>query len=116
MILKLHFKEKTPKKYIEMMELLILLEVEYFKRFLKLKIFKNINKCRSSDKNVLKDLHYVKSVPIWSFSGFKCGKIRTRKTPNKDTFHAVLLTHFVLRFQFTSIAQSIEPNRNTGTK
>ena len=99
-----------------MMELLILLEVEYFKGFLKLKIFKNINKYRSSDKIVLKDLHYVKSVRIWSFSGFKWGKIRTRKTPNKDIFHAVLLTHFVLRFQFTSIAQNIEPNRNSGTK
>ena len=99
-----------------MMEILILLEVEYFKGFLKLKIFKNINKYRSSDKIVLKDLHYVKSVRIWSFSGFKCGKIRTRKTPNKDIFHAVLLTHFVLRFQFTSIAQNIEPNRNSGTK
>ena len=58
--------------------------------------------------------HYwqcVKSVRIWSFSGphfpafglnterysvplriqSKCGKIRTRKTPNTDTFHVVIL-------------------------
>ena len=53
--------------------------------------------------------HYVKSVLIWSFSGpyiptfgltterfsaslcikSKCGKVRTRKIPNTDTFHAV---------------------------
>ena len=53
--------------------------------------------------------HCVKSVNIWSFSGpyfqalglnterysksfriqSKCGKIWTRKTPNKDTFHSV---------------------------
>ena len=57
----------------------------------------------------LKVSHCVKSVRIWSFSGTyspafglnkkrcflslciqsECGKIRTRKTPNTDTFHAV---------------------------
>ena len=55
-------------------------------------------------------LHCVKSIHIWSFSGpyflafglkterysvslhiqYECGKIRTRKTPNKNTLHAVL--------------------------
>ena len=53
--------------------------------------------------------HYEKSVRIWSFSGpyfpafglnserysvylriqSECGNVRARKTPNKDTFHAV---------------------------
>ena len=51
----------------------------------------------------------MKSVRIWSFSGpglpafglnteilnfqiqSECGKIRTRKTPNTDTFHAVFM-------------------------
>ena len=56
--------------------------------------------------------HCVKSARIRSFSGpyfhafglsmerhgvplyiqFECGKIRTRKTPNADTFHAVHIT------------------------
>ena len=35
---------------------------------------------------------------------FECGKIRTRITPNKDTFYAVLLTElkltYVLYFKF----------------
>ena len=48
------------------------------------------------------DMHCVKSVRILSFSGVyfpafgltlrihsECGKIRTRKTPNMDTFHVV---------------------------
>ena len=59
---------------------------------------------------VQKNLHCVKSVRIRSFSGpffpafglnmegysvslriqFESGKVRTRKTPNTDTFHAVL--------------------------
>ena len=59
-----------------------------------------------------KDSHYVKSVRIWSFSGpyfpafalnterygvflriqSKCGKIRTRKTLNTDTFHAAFIS------------------------
>ena len=54
--------------------------------------------------------HCVESVRIWNFSGpyfpafglntercgeslssqSKCGNIRTRKTPNKDTFHVVI--------------------------
>ena len=51
----------------------------------------------------LLNLHCVKSVRIRSFSGpyfpafglhsriqSECGKIRTRKTTNTDTFHAVL--------------------------
>ena len=37
--------------------------------------------------------HCVKSVRIWSsfnpYFQFDCGRIRTRKTPNTDTFHAV---------------------------
>ena len=57
-------------------------------------------------------LHCVKVVPIWSFPGphflafglnmerysvslriqSECGEIRTRKTPNTDTFRAVLGT------------------------
>ena len=54
--------------------------------------------------------HYVKNVCIWSFSGpyfpafrsvslgiqSKCGKIQTRKTPNTDSFHAVLVQHDTL--------------------
>ena len=38
-------------------------------------------------------LHFVKSVHIRSFLiriQSECGKIRTKKTPNTDTFHAVL--------------------------
>ena len=66
----------------------------------------------SGNENV--KYHCVKSVRIWSFSGpylpafglntefglsldkvshriqSECGKIRTKKTPNTDTFHAVL--------------------------
>ena len=55
-----------------------------------------------------KPYHCAKSVRYWSFSGLyfglntqrygaslriqsECGKIRTRKTPNKDTFHAVYI-------------------------
>ena len=55
-------------------------------------------------------LHFMKSVSIWSRSGSycpafglntetcvqsKCGKIQTRKTPNTNTFHAVLLLSFI---------------------
>ena len=59
--------------------------------------------------NILKPFHCVKSVRTRNFSGpyflvfglnteryaaflciqFECRKIRTRKTPNTDTFHAV---------------------------
>ena len=61
-------------------------------------------------------LHSMNSVRIRSFSGpyfpafgqnkeryslclciqSKCGKIWTRKTPNTDTYHAVLMTHLYL--------------------
>ena len=57
------------------------------------------------------NVHCVKSVRIQSFSGTyfpafgkfsiqsECGKIRTRKTPNTDIFHAVIaLTLFSLGF------------------
>ena len=53
--------------------------------------------------------HSVKSVCIWSFSGpyipaygaslriqSERGKIRTRKTLNKDTFHAVTYKKYLL--------------------
>ena len=58
----------------------------------------------------LTKIHCVRSVRIWSFSGpyfpafrlnteiwiflrtqAECRKIRTRKTPNMDTFHAVVI-------------------------
>ena len=59
-------------------------------------------------------LHFVKSVGIWSFSDpyfpafglnterysvslrilSKCGKMRSRKTPNMNTFHAVCFSQF----------------------
>ena len=62
---------------------------------------------------VITHLHCVKIVYIWSFSGphfsafelnteryskslriqSKCGEIRTRKTPYKDTFYAVLVSY-----------------------
>ena len=68
--------------------------------------------------------HYVKSVRIRSFSGpcfpafglnteryevylrtqSECGKIRTRKTPNADTFHAIYIAVFnrcVIRLEVT---------------
>ena len=75
---------------------------------------KNMNFALLKHKRIYKQictyLHYVKSVRIRSFSGpyfpafglnmdsygvslciqSKCGKIGTRKTPNMDTFHAVL--------------------------
>ena len=61
------------------------------------------------------DLHCIKCVPIWSYSGpyfpvfglnteryiifvriqSECGKIRTRITTNTDTFHAVLFAKIV---------------------
>ena len=54
--------------------------------------------------NFICQIHCVKSVRIWSFSGphfphldlkkrdntDTCGKIRARKTPNTDTFHTVI--------------------------
>ena len=61
--------------------------------------------CRRHDSSLKKYLqsnpHYGKNVSFRSFSGphfpafgryiqSKCGKIRTRKTPNTDTFHVVL--------------------------
>ena len=52
-------------------------------------------------------IHYLKSARIWSFFRpyfaafglcilFKCGKIRTRKTPNTGTFHAVVVVVLVV--------------------
>ena len=51
-------------------------------------------------KKLIKTTHYVKSVRIRSYSGphfpafglniqSECGKMRTRVTPNADTFHPV---------------------------
>ena len=47
----------------------------------------------------MKGRHYVKSVPIWSYSGLhfprifrmweNAGKMQTRITPNNDIFYAV---------------------------
>ena len=68
------------------------------------------------------DEHCVKGVRIWSFSGSyfpefglnterysvflciqsECGKMRTRKTPNTDTFHAVGLAPFKLMLIYPS--------------
>ena len=68
--------------------------------------------CPEFLRHVHEYTHYVKSVHIQSFSGpyfpefglnterygvslciqSKCGKIRTRKTPDMDTFHAVILS------------------------
>ena len=62
-----------------------------------------INKDNRKSENFLVELHCVKSVRIWSFSGPyflafqlnterfpECRKMRSRKTPNRDTFLAVL--------------------------
>ena len=54
--------------------------------------------------NIILHSNCVKCVRIWSFSGnsvslriqSKCGKIRTRKTPTKDSFHAVSCNHVSL--------------------
>ena len=66
-------------------------------------------------KLVFKNCHYVKSTNIWRISGpyfpafrlnmercgvslriqSKCGRIRTRKTPNTDTFHAVCCVSYL---------------------
>ena len=58
------------------------------------------------------DDYCVKSVRIWSFSGpyfsafgltvslriqSEYGKVRTRKTPNTDTFHAVIKKGLLLK-------------------
>ena len=66
-------------------------------------------KCPEKDKN-LKAIQCVKSVHIWSYSGphfhalglmqysaslriqSECGKMRTRITPNTETFYAVIKT------------------------
>ena len=43
-----------------------------------------------------KGLHCMKSVRIWIFSGpysIRMQKVRTRKTTNDDTFHAVPKTY-----------------------
>ena len=87
---------------------------------------------------VLERVHYVKSVRIRSFSSpyfpafrlhteryevsvrsqSECGQIRTRKTPNTDTFQAVVIIQFFLQFDFFSVDASVaylEPSR-TSTK
>ena len=62
-------------------------------------------------------LHYVKSVQIWSlfWSVFSCirteygyfpvfspnrGKYGPEKTPHMDTFHAIFVTAFLVKFSF----------------
>ena len=67
--------------------------------------------------------HCVKSARIWSYSGpyfpafglnmerygvflrikFECGKIRTRITPNTDTFYAVQFTYKNKHLKFNEI-------------
>ena len=46
-----------------------------------------------SERFFTNSAHCVKIVRIWNFSGpyfyTECGKLRTRKTLNKDTFHVV---------------------------
>ena len=53
-------------------------------------------------------IHCVKSVRIRSFSDlYFPGKIRTRKTPNMDTFNAVLDTKYVsVRLVHTTFRQA----------
>ena len=66
----------------------------------------------------------MKSVCIWSFSGpyfplfglnaeiygvslliqFECGKIRNRKTPNTDTYHAVRISHLIWKIDMEAFA------------
>ena len=68
-------------------------------------------------ESIKRECHYVKGVRICSFSGpcfpasglntetygvnlhiqSKCGKIRTRKTANTDTFHVVTFTFNTLK-------------------
>ena len=74
------------------------------------------NKKRLAHSSPMLELyHSVKSIRIWSLSGlyfpafgvflripFECGKIRTRKTPNTDTFHAVYRSQ-TIGFQCKSI-------------
>ena len=58
----------------------------------------------------------MKSIHIWRFSGlhfhtfglntersYECEKIRTRKTPNMNTFHAVLRTWYIWQKKYTVI-------------
>ena len=51
-------------------------------------------------------MHYVKNVRIQS----KCGKIRTRKTPNTDTFHVVRLCKTYHDPKFMKTESSIQQN------
>ena len=72
----------------------------------------------------MRTLYWVKIVRIWSFSSpyfpeygvntemyivnssiqFKCGKIRTRKALNMDTFHAALAWNGPIIFLFTAFS------------
>ena len=77
--------------------------------------FKDKVNLKRSDKYIaLSNLHCVKNVRIWSYSGLyspalelntviysvslhiqsECGKMRTRITPNMDTFYAMLSNYY----------------------
>ena len=85
----------------------------------KLRIWTHFTQCMLSWllQLLVKDWHCVKIVRIWSFSGpyfptfglktercvslcfqSECGRWRTRKTPNTDTFHAVWFIHLSFNF------------------
>ena len=56
--------------------------------------YRSISKVGTCPSNSIHLLRCLKRFRIWSFSPrikSKCGKIRIRKTPNTDTFHAVIV-------------------------
>ena len=67
-----------------------------WKVFLMEQMFSKVSK---SPKRILKAVKYCVSPRIQS----ECGKIRTRETPNMDTFYAVIVKAKVLTSQKSSI-------------
>ena len=89
----------------EIAKLKLLLQACLLRFICLLKVTKTGTKCKH-----LRSIRCVRSVRIWSYSGLyfptfgldmerygveKCSKIRTRTTPNKGTFHAVITLPFV---------------------
>ena len=76
-----------------------LLPVHYFqKKFVSIKFFIHSKSCTAWKVSVF-GLFLIRVFPhsdwIWKDTESKCLKIRTRKTPNMDTFHAILNAKFV---------------------
>ena len=62
----------------------------------------------------MKDKSLREKFPYFDFFWSECGKIRTRKTPNTNTFHAVSVLKTIRKFNFISTINfktSISPDK-----